>query len=130
MQNDFEAELLLETKNREDVIVAMGMMMDSPLPFENVSQSLESEVTLEGFLWLLLLMLLALLKIGLGIHKFLANEGRRLTTSSWKRTTIADRISSIRHLNSIRQRTVRELDRKIINDVSFTKFQVNRLTGE
>ena len=75
-------------------------------------------------------MLLALLKIGLGIHKFLANEGRRLTTSSWKRTTIADRISSIRHLNSIRQRTIRELDREIINNVSFTKFQVNRLTGE
>ena len=56
MQNDFEAKLLLEAKNREDVIVAMGMMMDSSLPLENVSQSLESEVTLEGFLWLLLLM--------------------------------------------------------------------------
>jgi hypothetical protein len=37
----------------------MGMMMDSSLPLENVSQSLESEVALEGFLWLLLLMLLS-----------------------------------------------------------------------
>jgi hypothetical protein len=61
VQDDFEAEFLLETKDGEDVVVAMGMMMDSSLPLKDVSQSLESEVTLEGFLWLLLLVLLTLL---------------------------------------------------------------------
>lgn len=131
MEDNFKSEFFFQTENGEDVVVAMGVVMDGTFAIEDVSEGFESEVTFEGFLGIVFFeMFGAFLLVGLGIEEFLADEGGGLSSGAGEGAGFADRVGAVGHLDPTGVGSVFQFDGEVFDGISFAEFEVDCLAGE
>ena len=105
LDDDPEAELLLEPEDGGDVVVAVGVMLDDPVASQHLGQRLHAQVALRRFAAVLAVLfrlglcgghLLAVLR---GLVVEVADQGRGLGAGAGEGRR-ADRVRAVRHLHA------------------------------
>ena len=131
VEDDLEAEFLLQSQHGEDVIMPVGVVVHDAFAVEDVGEGFEGEIALEGFVGIVFSKVLgAFLLVGLGVEEALADEGGGFTASAGEGSVVADGIGAVGHLDATGEGAVGELDGEVFDGVSFAEFEVDRLAGE
>ena len=129
MEHDFEAEFLLHAEHGEDVVVAVGVVLDDAFAVEHVDEHLHREVTRGEFLGVAL----GALDLGLvflGLDELVADERGGLGAGAGEVAGAAHGVGAVGHLEAAGGGAVGELDEQVVDDAAVAQLQVEGLAAD
>ena len=130
MEDDVEAELLFEADDGEDVVVAVGVVVDGAFAVEDVGEGFEGEVAFERLCRVFPGEVFgAFFLVGLGFEELLADEGGGFAAGAGP-GVIADGVGAVGHFDAAGEGAVGEFDGEVFDGVAFAEFEVDGLAGE